>query len=811
MNHNRKVYMIGNAHLDPVWLWDWREGYAENNATMKSMIERLAEFNFVKFTSSSSLFYEWLEESSPEMFKKIVDLVHSGRWELCGGWYVQPDCNLPAGESFARQALYAQNFFHDKFGCISHIGYCVDSFGHAGSLPQLLQLSRMDKYVFMRPGRHEKDIKDNLFLWESRDGSQVVAYRIPFNYNAYFGVEKQIDDCMTEFIGEFPGIMVFYGVGNHGGGPTIENIKTILAKKNDYPDIEFIFTTPSVFFDDVEKAGIELPVVKDDLQHHASGCYSVLSKVKKENRTAENTLLRAEKFSCVAAFLMKIPYDIESFDRAWKNVLFNQFHDVLAGTCVMDAYCDISDLYGEAKAIASRLENRALQSISFNISIPKKDGSIPFVVFNPNGWDSICHIEIEGGHHKNIEFPKFPVLVDGNGEQIDFQYVMPQVQCRKRTRILFNAEIPAFGYRLFSLEPSPEKITATQNELDNTECCVLDNGILRCLFSKSDGCLTSIIHKSSGLEFLAGPSRFAVCRDTSDTWGHATLEYHEIEGFMKLQRIEKIESGPVRSVMRVVHTYGCSELVQDYCLYTDSEYMEIKCRVFWAEKLKCLRFDFPVDCVEPTAFYSIPYGAVEKKTNGQEEPMQTWFDIASSNDGKGIAIVNTSKYSGAVYDNVISLLVLRSPAYSHHLPSKLNMEMDRYDFIDQGMQYFEYAIIPHASLLDYSFLEKKGYEMNQKHRTILETYHDGVLPEIGRFIHLSRKDIIATALKKANIGEGYVLRLQDCDGNGGVCLVHVLGGREFSMNFGPYEIKSIRVDMNGNFIEEVDFLEWRKN
>lgn len=810
MNYFRRMYMIGNAHLDPVWLWDWREGYAENNATIKSMIERLSEFDFVKFTSSSSVFYEWLEESSPEMFAEVVDLVRSGRWELCGGWYVQPDCNLPSGESFARHALYAQNYFQQKFGCISRVGYCVDSFGHAGSLPQLLRLSRMERYVFMRPGRHEKNIKENLFMWESKDGSRVMTYRIPFNYNAYFGVEKQIDDCMSEFIGEFPGVMAFYGVGNHGGGPTIENIQTIVEKRKEYPDVEFVFATPSDFFDDVEKTGIELPVVKEDLQHHASGCYSVLSEIKKENRASENALLRAEKFSCIALFLRNIPYDSESFDRAWKDVLFNQFHDILAGTCVMDAYRDAYDSYGEAKAIASRLENRALQSISFNISIPKKEGSIPFVVFNPHGWDAVCHVEIEGGHHKNMEFPEFPVLVDGQGERITFQYVMPQVQCRNRSRILFDAKIPAFGYRLFSLEPSQAQEEKDAVSVDDMEGFVLDNGILKCTFSSADGFPTSIIDKISGTEFLSAPSCPVVCRDTSDTWGHATLKYHDELGCMQLKRIAFIESGPVRSVLRVVHTYGGSELVQDYCLYAGASCLEIKCRVFWAEKLECLRLDFPVDCKMPSSFYSVPYGVVEKIPDGQEEPMQTWFDVVSRENGKGMAIVNTSKYSGAVYGNVISLLVLRSPAYSHHLPSSLDMEMDCYDFIDQGTQYFEYALVPHASRLEHSVLEKKGYEMNQRHKTIIETYHNGSLPSIGCFIHISRQDIIATALKKANVGEGYVLRLQDCDGNGGKCLVRILGGECFPLDFGPYEIKSVRIGKEGNYIEEVDFLEWRR-
>ena len=160
----KTMHMIGNAHLDPVWLWNWQEGYQENKATLKSALDRMEEFDDFIFTSSSAQFYEWVEKNEPEMFECIKKRVQEGRWKICGGWWIQPDCNNPSGESFARQGLIAQNYFMEKFGVKAHTGYCVDSFGHNVMLPQILQLSGMENYVFMRPDPNEKDLPARAFL-----------------------------------------------------------------------------------------------------------------------------------------------------------------------------------------------------------------------------------------------------------------------------------------------------------------------------------------------------------------------------------------------------------------------------------------------------------------------------------------------------------------------------------------------------------------------------------------------------------------------------------------------------------------------
>ena len=192
------VHMIGNAHIDPVWLWNWQEGFQTTWSTFRSVLDRMKETPEFVFTSAQAALYEWIEKGDPAMFEEIRERVHEGRWRITGGWWIQPDCNIPSGESFARHALYSQRYFKEKFGVMANTGYNVDSFGHNGVLPQLLKKSGMNNYVFMRPGPHEKKDLPDIFWWESADGSRVLTYRIQFSY----GIHSQNMEELTVKIAE---------------------------------------------------------------------------------------------------------------------------------------------------------------------------------------------------------------------------------------------------------------------------------------------------------------------------------------------------------------------------------------------------------------------------------------------------------------------------------------------------------------------------------------------------------------------------------------------------------------------------------
>src|SRR3989304_6016239 len=215
-----KLHVVGNAHLDPVWLWPWTEGFHEVKATFRSALDRMKEYEDFIFIASSAVYYEWIEHNEPQIFEEIQQRVKEGLWLLVGGWWIQPDCNLPCGESFVRQALYGQRYFYKKFGVMATVGYNVDSFGHNGMLPQILVKSGLPDYVFMRPGPSEKELPSPLFWWESDDGSRVLTYRVPFSYATWpSDLEEAIRLCAGQFTPPLGAGVVFFGVGNHGGGP----------------------------------------------------------------------------------------------------------------------------------------------------------------------------------------------------------------------------------------------------------------------------------------------------------------------------------------------------------------------------------------------------------------------------------------------------------------------------------------------------------------------------------------------------------------------------------------------------------------
>ena len=544
---DKKLHMIGNAHLDPVWLWNWQEGFQEVKATFRSALDRMNEDENFVFTCSSAAFYEWVEHNNPQMFEEIKKRVAEGRWEVVGGWWIQPDCNIPSGEAFARQGLYGQRYFKEKLNTLATTGYNVDSFGHNGNLPQILKKSGLDNYVFMRPMPLEKGLPGRTFWWKSMDGSSVMTYRIPYEYCSWGKeLEKYTQRLKCELQDGEEELMMFYGVGNHGGGPTKENIQSIYAlnDREDMPVMEM--GTTARFFQSIRENGREYPEYIGDLQHHASGCYSVLSKVKRENRRAEDKLIQAEMWSAIANVTEHQPYP-KDFEEAWKGVLFNQFHDILAGTSIPSAYDDASYLYGQAMAVGQKNLNYAVQAISWDIDIEEDVTMKPIVVFNAHAWcgKMVIDLEVRGLSDDNFK------LTDASGNKIPAQRIRSEATVNGQSRLLFVAELPSMGYEVFRLylkaEDAPRfpHVKVTDNMLENAR--------YRISFDEATGYLASLYDKQSDLEVLRREgARLAVIEDLSDTWSHNIFKFDKHLGDMKAVSRTVLEDGPVRSTVRII-------------------------------------------------------------------------------------------------------------------------------------------------------------------------------------------------------------------------------------------------------------------
>jgi alpha-mannosidase len=800
-----KLHLIGNAHIDPVWLWPWQEGFHEVIASFRSALERLREYDDFIFVSSSAVFYEWVEKADPEAFEEIRQRVREGRWEIVGGWWLQPDCNLPSGESFVRQALYGQRYFQEKFGVTAKVGYNVDSFGHHGMLPQLLKKAGLDYYIFMRPGPHELGLPRRLFWWESDDGSRVLTFRIPFEYCTWGkDLDKHIRRCAGELRDPVSELMCFYGVGNHGGGPTKENLESIRRLREDPALPELVFSSPNRYFEVVKARSWELPVVHQDLQHHASGCYAAHSGVKRWNRRAENLLLTAEALAALAERVTGQPKP-NNLVQAWKGVLFNQFHDILAGTSLESAYCDARDLYGEAMAIGGRALNDAVQALVWRVNIPPEEGTRPLVVVNPHAWASCVPVELETGRIKDGES-----LLDDQGREVSMQIVQSEATANGRHRLLFVAELPALGYRTYRIAPRKAQESVVQLQANDN---VIESHRFRLEVDAETGCMVSLRDKRHGNEVFAAPAaKPMVIDDPSDTWGHNVFRFDQVAGVMTATSVKLVEHGPVRATIRVISTYGRSTLVQDMSLYQELDLIEVRARVDWQEPHMALKLRFPVNVHFMRATYEIPYGHIERFANGEEEPGGSWIDLSGTardtGDLYGLSILNDSKYSFDVNVRDIGLTVLRNPVYAHHIPAQ-PQPGGVYSYTDQGMQRFRYTLLPHPGGWAEAGTVRRAWELNRLPLALHTTFHPGPLPLCASYASVDHPSVLVSVLKRAEDGGALIVRAFETSGNRARARIDLPAwGRTVEAEFGPCEIKTFRIpDDAAESITETSLLE----
>ncbi|MDD6478611.1 MAG: glycoside hydrolase family 38 C-terminal domain-containing protein [Oscillospiraceae bacterium] len=804
-----KNYLIGNAHLDPVWQWRVSEGLSLIRSTFRSALDRMKENENYKFTSACSGYYFWIKKIDPDMFKEIKQRVKEGRWGIVGGMWVQPDCNIPSGEAFCRHFLYSQKFLKENFGKITNVGYNVDSFGHSAVLPQLFKKSGIDNYVYMRPTRETENLNlpvENLHKWVSPDGSEVTAFRILELYNGDLS-----DERVNLYLEKPQDQMIFYGIGNHGGGPSKEHLKQAeeWVKKDG-----FSYATPDEYFENIE--GTEMPTVAGDLKHHASGCYSANSRVKFENRRSECELVSAEIFDTLAGLIVGGDFNNSEFEKAWQRVMFNQFHDVIAGCCIKEAYTDAYNAFGYARQTAQELENFALQRIAAKIKTTEfldadfsemrdrlwyreGEGS-PMVVFNPHPFSVKTY----------VSFGAYSVtkVVDHNGNEVPFQMVRaPYTDGGNFKKCLFEVELPSMGYRVYyvykKMENSAETEVAT--DLKATET-TLENSLVRIVIDKESGAVTSYVLKAQNREFAKGKlAQAIVCDDSKhDTWSHLINNLNDDIGAFGEGALSLIENGPVRATIKSVTKNGNSVLRKYYTLYKNDARLHIRCVLDVDEEYKLIKFSFPVNVESPKAVYSMPYGFIEKAPNGEEDVAHEWADMVDSNTGAGLGLINDGRYSHCAIDSDLRVIVARSCAYLDHYAQ--NTRDDEMEFIDKGEHEFNFILFPHTenAIAD---IANCGKVLNMPPVLVQETHHDGNLPQEYSALELDKKNISISALKNSENDDGLIIRFCETAGIPTTVTVKFTAiNKSFELNFTAQEVKTIKLGKDGK-IEEILIIE----
>jgi alpha-mannosidase len=459
-------------------------------------------------------------------------------------------------------------------------------------------------------------------------------------------------------------------------------------------------------------------------------------------------------------------------------------------------------------SIGQRNLNYAIQAISWDINIEMDVTMKPIVVFNPHCWTGMMVVDLEV---RGLTTDNFR-LTDDRGNVIPAQRIQSEATVNGQSRLLFVAKLPSLGYKVFKLYLDTE-VTQILPHVSITETSV-ENDRYRLEFNIQNGCIRSFYDKKINLEILSGDgARLAVMEDKSDTWAHHVLKFDKEIATMEVVSVRILEDGPVRSTMRVKSRYNTSYVIQDFKVYKKLDYIEVKMNIDWREPQTLLKLKYPVNVYFSKPTYEIPYGYIEKSSNGEEEPGQTWIDYSGINLQNdvlyGLGIANDSKYSYSfdIYEMAVTLL--RNSVYAHHDPKVLNPEQD-YIYQENGTQEMNYILLPHEGGWKDSEILRRAMETNQKPLTVIETYHEGSQPQKQSFVQVDCKEVVITVMKEAEDKDGIILRAYETMKHQVEATIEIpFIERTIILNFKPLEIKTVKIPYDNNSaVKKVNMLEF---
>ncbi|GAA3097869.1 glycoside hydrolase family 38 C-terminal domain-containing protein [Nonomuraea salmonea] len=584
--------------------------------------------------------------------------------------------------------------------------------------------------------------------------------------------------------------------------PTKANIESIHRYDRMGTYGELTLSSPRRYFDEMvkrlgEQGLAELPVWRDDLQHHAAGCYSSHSGIKAWQRRAQAAVLSAERWAAIAGHDARA--DLE---RAWKQVLFNQFHDVLPGSAIEPAYDDARDQLGEAVAISKRIITRAHNVIARDVQVPEETGTQPVIVFNPHPWPVSTRVELQYG-----VAPNGVHVVDADGADVPCQRTqsVATTDDKGRGATVFKAELPPLGYRLYRLRQGPGMNPGGTLEASEHH---LENDVLRLELDPVTGWLSSLVDKRTGVDLVAGASgeHTQICEDPTDTWGHRVVSYDWPGQPMAVTDIVLREHGPLRARIRVEREWGRSTMAEEFILGAgDDDAVEVRVTLDWREQAHLMKLRFPVGLESPVATYEIPFAHLTRPIDGAEEPAQSWVDLSGSVNGTraGLAVVNNAKHGydvappGPGRSHSIGITAVRSPVYSWHDPRLLDPD-GFYSFQDQGVQRFSYLLVPHAGDWRAAGLTRRAALLGSPVRAMLESFHDGPLPGSRGYLDDGGGQVMVTAVKlHEDAPRDLVVRAVETTGQAGTATLNIpVAGIRLTADFGPSQIRTFRIPLD---------------
>ncbi|HVP53995.1 MAG TPA: glycoside hydrolase family 38 C-terminal domain-containing protein [Candidatus Eisenbacteria bacterium] len=823
------VKAVGNSHIDMAWLWPETETVEVVRNTFGTALALMREYPDFKFTASAAQAYVWMEEKYPAIFSEIEQRVKEGRWEIVGGMWVEPDLNMPDGESLVRQILYGKRYFQQKFGVDVNIGWNPDSFGYNAQLPQIYKRSGIDYFVTQKLlWAHEfTTFPYRFFWWQAPDGTRLMTY-FPSEYaNAIDPVKMARDSASYGPLtytynggaGRLPAgslqMMYLYGVGDHGGGPTRVDLDTALRwQKSDvvYPKLEF--STAASFLDNLKQhqADLTLPTWNGELyfQYHR-GVQTTQSETKRGNRKGEVALLDAEKLASIGT-LFGQPYPQADFDSSWKKVLFNQFHDILPGSGIGINYVDAARKYAEVQRFSADTTNAALNDLAARVNA----NDLSVLVFNSLSWTRTGYVEVDA---------QFPNSVDGvaaldvyRGVLVPTKIIANDAKTGRVQLQLLVQDVPAAGYSLIELKggkqgehavlfaaPKPSGDIAIHRLIPVLSTATsLENEFLKLTIDPATGCITSLYDKRSKTEALAAAvpgigapptlpdgkpcgNLLQAFVDKPQKWDAWNVDADFIEhhtDLLQADEVKLIEHTPLRAVIRVKHTWQNSTFVQDITLNAGMPRVDVHMQADWHEHHILLKVAFPLSARSNVATFEIPYGTVTRPTTRNtpaekaqfEVPALRWADISGTDAGAPPSTAGAPPLSPSSGDRVGSIhgfSLLNDSKYGYDAKDNvLRLSLLRGPTYpdpnaDQGHHEFTYSLYPHAGTWKEAMTVRQGYEVNYPLMATTTTRHQGTLPPSQSFFGTQEDNVVITAIKKDADDSSLIVRFYEWTGKKG--------------------------------------------
>jgi alpha-mannosidase len=760
----RKIHWIGHAHLDLAWLWSVSETWDVAERTFASVLSLQQEFPELPFCHSSPALYAWMEAHRPKLFQRIQHQVATGRWEIAAGMWVEPELNCVSGESLVRQVLYGQRYTRDRFGEISRTVWLPDSFGFSWQLPQIFKQGGIEYFLTQKLLWNDTTkFPYEVFWWEAPDGTRILSLMLPPIGEGIDPVKMATHAQTWEAKTTLPFSLWLPGVGDHGGGPTRDmlQIGQRWEKSTLFPTLEP--TTALDFCRQVSATATEFPVWRNEiyLEFHR-GCYTSHGDQKRYNRRCEHLLTEAELFSSIATLVCDRPYPQQALETAWKEVLFNQFHDILPGSSIRQVYEDANPEWEHAQQTALELREAALGAIAANLQLPTPPfpEAIPIVVFNSLNWE----------RSEVVTWP-LPEAIAGQGSVLDQQgSPVPSFSESSPDLIRFFASgVPSLGYRVFWYIPGSDMLpTPTPPEI--VPEWILENELLRVGVDPETGNLTSMWDKQQQREVLRAPGNvLQFFRDEGQYWDAWNIDPNYAQHPLREAEVEKIQwlsQDSLQLRLRVVRLWNNSTFTQDYVLEQASPVLKIETRAYWQEVHVLVKAAFPLMVMADHATYEIPCGAIPRPTlpnpdlpdweqSKWEVPALQWADLSDRDSSYGVSLLNDCKYGYDAQSDQLRLTLLRGSRWP---------DPD----CDRGFHTFTYAIYPHVDSWEAAQTVHHAYALNRPLLCVTASQNNPVapLPPTHSFLNLSAQNLMLMAFKQAEEGDGqhWILRYHEAQG-----------------------------------------------